>query len=229
MSAIDQKLDPGSLKPLGRYLDEKGNVDYIKIREDTWLQEQWARMADTDLSPLSRDDRFAFWMNAYNLFTIKGVLIELEKSAEWKGNISPINKLKFFSFRKFRIAGRKISLNSMEQKILRGEFQDPRVHFAINCGSGSCPILFDRLYRGDMINGYLDKVCKFNMNDPGQVNFDRGKNILYVSRIFKWFKGDFDSAGGVKEFIKKYWDGPGEAIDGAKLKYMEYDWSINAQ
>ncbi|MCK4797864.1 MAG: DUF547 domain-containing protein, partial [Spirochaetes bacterium] len=209
-----------NLSQLGRYLDENHNVDYERIKNDTWFLDKIKEFETMDLSALSHDDEFAFWLNAYNLFTIKAVLKVLEKKNQWKGNLTTISRFKFFVLRKHKIAGKLMSLSSLESKIIRRKFKDPRIHFAINCGSASCPVLYDRLFHGNTLNEILENVSTNFVNNSTQVNFDESSKILNLNPIFKWFKKDFKNwAGGVVPFIKRYWNGQIEKLDHAKIKY----------
>ena len=221
--------DISNLSQLGRYLDESHNVDYERIKNDSWFLNKIEEFETMDVSALSHDDEFAFWLNAYNLFTIKAVLKVLDKKNQWKGNLTTISRLRFFVLGKHKIAGRKMSLSTLESKIIRAKFKDPRIHFAINCGSASCPVLYDRLFHGENLNELLESVSSNFVNNPTQVKFDESSKILSLNPIFKWYKNDFKNwAGGIVPFIKRYWKGPIEQLDHVKIKYFQYDWAINS-
>lgn len=138
-----------NLSALKPYIDNNGLVKYESLKEDKWLTKQFQRLKTTDLHGMNYNEEFAFWLNAYNILTIKGVYMELERNPNWKGNISLINKIRFFFLRRFNVAGKKINLRNLENKILRKRFKDPRIHFAINCASKSCPNLPDRLFHAE--------------------------------------------------------------------------------
>jgi len=221
--------DISNLSQLGRYLDDNHNVDYNLIKKDTWFLDRIKEFEDMEVTALSHDDEFAFWLNAYNLFTIKAVLNVLEKKNKWKGNLTTISRFKFFVLRKHKIAGKLMSLSKLESKIIRHKFKDPRIHFAINCGSASCPVLYGRLFQGDNLNELLENVSTNFVNNKTQVNFDESSKILKLNPIFKWYKKDFKNwEGGVVPFIKKYWKGSIEQLDHVKIKYFKYDWGINS-
>ncbi|UCG01483.1 MAG: DUF547 domain-containing protein [Candidatus Heimdallarchaeota archaeon] len=219
-----------ALKP---YIDSNGLVNYEKLKKDEWLIDQVQHLKTADLHNMNQNEEFAFWLNAYNILTIKGVYIELERNPNWKGNLSLFNKIRFFFLRRFNVAGKKINLRNLENKILRKRFKDPRIHFAINCASKSCPNLPKRLFDPETLDKFLDSLTLSFINDKDHVFLDTEKDILYLNPIFKWYTKDFEIQGGVKGFILKYLQDAEKSIietyKKARIKYIKYDWSINAQ
>lgn len=219
-----------ALKP---YIDSNGPVNYEKLKKDEWLIDQVQHLKTADLHNMNQNEEFAFWLNAYNILTIKGVYIELERNPNWKGNLSLFNKIRFFFLRRFNVAGKKINLRNLENKILRKRFKDPRIHFAINCASKSCPNLPKRLFDPETLDKFLDSLTLSFINDKDHVFLDTEKDILYLNPIFKWYTKDFEIQGGVKGFILKYLQDAEKSIietyKKARIKYIKYDWSINAQ
>ncbi|MFW9905417.1 MAG: DUF547 domain-containing protein [Candidatus Thorarchaeota archaeon] len=222
-----------NLNVLKSYIDSSGLVNYEKLENDKWLMEQIQHLITVDLQDMTHNEEVAFWLNAYNILTIKGVYMELERNPNWKGNISFFSKLRFFFLRRFNIGGKKISLHNLENKILRKRFKDPRIHFAINCASKSCPNLPKRLFTAETLDNYLDFLTISFINDTDHVFLDSEKDILHLNPIFKWYTKDFETQGGVKKFILYYLKDVGktitESIKRAKIEYFTYDWSINAQ
>ncbi len=215
---------------LKSYIDgSSGLVNYQKLKDDDWLHQKIKEWEETDLSSYTKQEEFAFWLNAYNLFTLNGVLLEFEKNPNWKGNTSFFSKFKFFYMRKFMIAQQKISLWKLENKILRKRFQDPRLHFAINCASNSCPYLPGRLFQAKTLDDYLDQLSIDFINNPQNVNFNHQQQVMNLSMIFKWFKKDFLPLGGVISFIEKYHRSVPEQISEYKIKYIKYNWELNKQ
>lgn len=123
-----------------------------------------------------------------------------------------------------------VSLDHIENEILRPVFGDPRVHFAINCASRSCPPLLSESYRRETLNEQLDAVTKAFLNDT-RFNYLEG-NTLYISRIFKWFAVDFDNdpigffLKYASQDLKRQLEVKKETI---KIKYLKYDWSLNGK
>ena len=129
-----------------------------------------------------------------------------------------------------RIDGDVITLDDIEHNILRPRFKDPRVHFAINCASLSCPSLASEPYVGSTLDRQLDDATRGFINNPKR-NYFEG-NTLYVSQIFKWFKEDFNE--DIVGFFIKYADeGLKKELEikkqAIKISYLRYDWSLNGK
>lgn len=208
---------------------KNGIVDYQGFKKeegrlDTYLK----RLENTDTASLSRNDQFAFYINAYNAWTIRLILNGYPgiRSIKEMGSFlkSPWKK------KICRINGDVITLDDIEHNILRPTFKDPRVHFAINCASKGCPPLISEPYRGHTLEQQLNESARAFINDPGKNRLEG--NTLYVSKIFKWFSKDFDGdiigfflKHAAKDLKKKL------AIQGGniKIRYLDYDWSLNGR
>ncbi|MFX1253173.1 MAG: DUF547 domain-containing protein [Promethearchaeota archaeon] len=211
---------------LKQWIHDNGKVDYHRIKNDPWFAEQIQKIESANLEGLDHQEEFAFWLNAYNLTVIKAVLQILERNPQWKGNLSYFSKVKFFYLQKFTIANKKMNLYNLEHSILRKRFKDPRIHFAINCASNSCPFLPTKLFIAEDLNDFLEFLTKSFVNNPNNVIFNEENNTLYLNLIFKWYQNDFNIAGGVIEFIKKYYE-ESEKINNPKLAYLHYEWELN--
>jgi hypothetical protein len=221
--AVDHSLY-GEL--LNKYVKD-GVVDYQGFKNDEPLLDQYLEtLENIKVNSLSRDEQFAFYLNAYNAWTIKLILGAYPgiKSIKDLGNIfkTPWKK------KIVRIKGDVISLDDVEHKKLRAQFKDPRVHFAVNCASKSCPPLISEPYEGSTLNRQLDDAARAFINDP-KSNYLKGSE-LYVSSIFKWFPEDFND--DVVGFFLKYGEGDFKKEllaqkDNLKIMYLSYDWSLN--
>jgi hypothetical protein len=204
-------------------------VDYQGFKSEESKLDQYLKVLEkADPTKLSRSERFAFYINAYNAWTIKLILSGYPgvESIKELGSIfkSPWKK------KLARIDGEVVTLDHIEHDILRPKFKDPRVHFAINCASRGCPPLRSEPYRGDVLDRQLDEMAQAFINDPERNRLE-GKT-LYVSRIFKWFKGDFDN--DIVGFFQKYAQGDlKKRLDSSpeeiRVKYLSYDWSLNGK
>ena len=211
---------------LAKY-NQAGHVNYAGFKsEEASLDAYLGQLSKIDPESLSSSDRFAFYVNAYNAWTIKLILSSYPglKSIKDLGNLfkSPW-KRKFVD-----LNGKKVSLDYIEHDILRPQFQDPRVHFAVNCASLGCPPLFKEPFIGSRLDQQLNTATTAFIND-NRYNRLEG-NTLYVSMIFKWFKEDFNN--DIIAFFEQF------AADELKssiknrratlqVKYLDYDWGLN--
>jgi len=213
---------------LKKYVKE-GVVDYQGFKnEETHLDQYLKVLEETDSSKLSRNEQLAFYVNAYNAWTIKLILSGYPgvKSIKEFGSIfkSPWKK------KLARIDGEIVTLDHIEHGILRPKYKDPRVHFAINCASKGCPPLRSEPYRGEVLDQQLDEMARAFINDARRNRLE-GKT-LYVSPIFKWFKEDFND--DIFGFFQEYAQGDlkkqlGSSSEEIKVKYLSYDWSLNGK
>jgi hypothetical protein len=213
---------------LQQYVSQ-GRVDYRGFKANEAKLNQYLKLLEkTDSSELAGNEQFAFYINAYNAWTIKLIISEYPgvKSIKDLGNIfkSPWKK------KICRIDGDLLTLDQIEHDILRPRFKDPRVHFAINCAAFSCPPLISEPYIGSTLDQQLDDSAKNFINNP-QRNYLKN-DTLYVSKIFKWFLEDFN--GDIIGFFIKYADKEFKAELKAqknqiKINYLHYDWSLNGK
>lgn len=204
-------------------------ADYGALAADPDYARALDDFAGADPARMSRTERFAFWINAYNLMALETVVDRYPlKSIKDGGNLLfPIWRKEVAT-----VAGRKRSLDEVEHKILRPEFGDPRVHFAIVCASLSCPDLRNEPYVPERLDAQLDDAARaFLANEAkGLVVSPKGDGAR-VSAIFKWFADDFAASGGVLAFLRA--TGPaavGQRLENLRpggLSYLDYDWSLN--
>jgi len=173
----------------------------------------------------SERERLAFWINAYNAYTVRLILDHYPVKS-----IRSIGFLPMAAFRSSFIhlhahGGGALSLNEMEHQILRKQFAEPRIHFAINCASKSCPQLRGEAYRAADLDAQLDDATRRFLLDRTKNRYDPTTRTLSVSSIFKWFHEDFEHAAGtVQGFVGRWLDG---AAGARKIEYLDYDWSLN--
>jgi hypothetical protein len=211
---------------LAKYI-KPGGVDYTGFKtEENRLDQYLKVLENTDPDKLSRNEQYAYYINAYNAWTVKLILSGYPgvKSIKDFGTIfkSPWQK------DWVRINGEVLTLDYVEHDILRPRYKDPRVHFAINCSAVSCPPLNPEPYLAATLDQQLDESTRSFINDANSYRLEG--NTLYVSRIFKWFSEDFneDALG----FYLQYAEGDlkqklARHKDGVKVKYLRYDWSLN--
>jgi hypothetical protein len=220
------EVDYGLYAELLKAHVHEGVVSYAGFKADeARLDEYLARVGRIDPDQLPRAERFAYYINAYNAWTIKLILTGYPgvKSIKELGSLLQSPWKKPF----VHINGRTLTLDEIEHSILRPEFKDPRVHFAINCASKGCPPLLDEPYRGAALDGQLDRVTTAFLNRPG--NYRLQGDRLYVSSIFKWFGEDF---GDVLDFYTRFAQRDLKPAllagrDRIRIDYLDYDWSLN--
>lgn len=215
---------------LKKHVNNAGFVDYKGfIKDSVNLNKYLSKIsANAPATSWSNDEKFAFWINAYNAYTVK--LIVDNYPVKSIKDLAPKNAVIFINTswdkKFFSIGGQKMTLNTIEHKILRKRFDDPRMHFAINCASMSCPKLLNEAYEAKTIDKQLTEQAKDFLADKNKNNISKDKPEL--SSIFDWFNKDFTKTGKTKiGFINQY--APVKIDDNASLKYMSYDWSLNEQ
>lgn len=212
---------------------KNGLVSYIDWKKDTPELEKYL----TDLSSVSEDEykkwkdseKLAFLINAYNAFTIKLILdnYPLDSITDIGTPISKYNLMKGLPWKKefFDLLGKRRYLDWIEHEVLRKDFKEPRIHFAINCASIGCPPLRNEAYIAEKIDSQLQDSFIIFLKQKNKNRYDSKNNILYLSKIFEWFQGDFTKTQTLIEFVKP---GFNEAIpDNAKIQYTDYDWNLN--
>ncbi len=226
---------------LAKYVNEDGWVDYTGLKnERAKLDAYLNTLAAADVKAMPNDaEKLAFWINGYNGSVLAGVLDDVI------GKVKSVHDIEknFFDEKKHKVAGEELTLNQIEQKAR--DFKDPRIHFAVNCSSASCPKLKRTAYSGATLDRVLNRVAEDFLADQSRgMGFDLGKNEISLSPIFKWYAGDFTksdatiarakaeiSGAEVFEIAKKYLPTDvHEDLDKRKpkLKWLEYDWTLNS-
>ncbi len=219
---------------LNAYVDDEGNVDYLNLAIMGDAAKYVKSLKTFDISNLrTKNEKLAFWINAYNILAIYGVIEAIKKDPGFikKGNKGWLDKFRFFLMNKYTIAGKKYNLLYIENRILRKKCNEPRIHFALVCGAGSCPLLKNSLYSGIDIDEELEIAAKLFINSPRGARLDEKTNIIYLSKIFKWYRKDFGSKKNfVLGFIARYHSEKEyieKNLDRLRIRYMDYDWKLN--
>lgn len=199
------------------YVDIEGNVNYAKWKNDTTALDNYISSLEENppAEYWSKSDSLAYFINAYNAVTVKLILDNYPLKSIRK-LITP------WRFKRFNLNGEKVSLNHIEHDILR-KMGEPRIHFAINCASASCPKLLNKAFYSHSMEKQLEAVTKDFINDKKRNLI--GEKEMSVSRIFQWFVGDFGTKKERHAFIRRYAQEP--VAKNAKLRFLNYDWSLN--
>ena len=218
---------------------KEGIVDYKSLCRDSRFAQYMTQLMAIDPDNLSsKKEKFAFWINAYNAWTLKIIcdnypLQSITQLHSGGAALAVVLKTTVWDKNLVTVHGKKTSLSFIEHKILRPEFRDPRIHFAIVCAAKGCPPLRSEAYEADRIDVQLDEQARVFLSQEEKNKFDRENKIAYISPVFGWFKVDF---GARKEAVLRYIStfappdvkdilqaNPGEW----KIRYTFYDWSIN--
>jgi hypothetical protein len=221
-------------KLLRQYVDSQGRVDYLAWKaESPQALNQWlADIEPQDIQSKSNpDEQLALWINLYNAFTIASVL-ERYPIASIQPKILGIPNwiafLWFFLRPSHKLASRRYSLNQIEHKILRREFDEPRIHFALVCASIGCPLLRNGAYWPESVRSQLEEDAIRFINNPEKVRYDSQSQALYCSKIFKWYRSDFlKVAPSIPEYIRSYLKTDVTIGSNTPVVYLKYDWSLN--
>jgi Protein of unknown function, DUF547 len=195
-------------------------VDYSGISRDARWPKVLERLARYPTSKLkTRSERLAFYINAYNILTIRLIVKNwpLQSIRDLGSFFVPVWKKKAGM-----VAGKLVSLSDIGQDKLR-PLGDLRSYFALACGSASCPDLRRQPYTARRLNRQLDDQARRFLNNRSK-GLSRSAGKVRVSKLFSWFKHDFNKAGGVRAFVERYKNIPDKITLRADLPY---NWSIN--
>lgn len=199
-----------------------GLVDYKALKTDSKKLYQYLStlnsVSETTFNSWKEPERIAFLANLYNASTLRLILDNY-----------PVKSIKDIgTWRKgpwdqpvVSLFGKKITLNNLEHDILRKKYNEPRLHMALVCAAKGCPPLRSEAYTGKRLNEQLDSQSRKFLTSSAGFVIDREKEIVSISLIFKWYGTDFKS---VSAFVGKY---SGQSLDGLKIRYLDYDWSLN--
>lgn len=210
---------------------KNSRVDYAGLRahpEDlNRYLGQVAAVSKAEFKKWSEPQQIAFLSNAYNAYTLKLITDHYPlKSIKDIGSFisgpwdQPVVKL----------FGETMDLNTVEHKILRVDYAEPRLHFVLVCAAKGCPPLRSEAYVGARLEEQLVDQAKVFLAESAKNRIAASERVVYLSPIFKWYGGDFEKkSGSVLAALKLYWPGKATDTDGFKIRYTDYDWSLNEQ
>ncbi|HEY9632724.1 MAG TPA: DUF547 domain-containing protein [Coleofasciculaceae cyanobacterium] len=221
---------------LSQYVDSQGRVNYQAWKgESSQSLNQWlAELEEMDIHSMSHpDEQLALWINLYNAFTIASILEHYPIASiqpKLFGVPNWIAFLWFFYRPTHKVAGRYYSLNHIEHNILRREFDEPRLHFALVCASIGCPLLRNGAYWSKSVRTQLEEDAIRFINNPDKVCYDSQTQTLYCSKIFKWYRKDFlKVTPSVPDYIRSYLKSDFPIGSNTPIAYLDYDWALNQQ
>ena len=214
-----------------KHVNSQGLVDYKGfIKDKAALQTYLDHLsANPPAENWTDNEKIAYWLNAYNAFTVKLIVDHYPlKSIK---DLGPKHQIIFINTpwdkKFFKIGGKTMTLNRIEHRILRSEFKEPRIHFALNCASISCPKLRREAYVGSKLDEQLTDQAKEFLRDPKRNEPNAKKPKL--SSIFSFYGKDMRNWSGktLIEFINQY--SPVKISADAEIEYLDYDWDLNEQ
>ncbi|TMM59608.1 DUF547 domain-containing protein [Maribacter algarum] len=202
---------------LTTYVNDKGDVDYKSFLNDiSSLEEYLGHLAENSpKKDWSKNEKLAYYINLYNAATVK-LILDNYPTKSIKDIKNPWGK------DWVKIGKGLLSLGDIEHKVLR-KMNEPRIHFAINCASFSCPKLLNKAFTASQMEAQLQKTTHDFINDKTRNIISKHK--IQLSNIFKWYKKDFTENGSLIDYIKPYTE---VNIDvDTDINYLKYDWNLN--
>ena len=221
---------------LAEIVTAEGRVDYVRLsdRRETLGQviSDFAAVSP-ESNPAAfagEEEQLAYWLNAYNAFTLHAIMDEYPITSVWKTRDG-----QFFQRRRHIAGGKAVSLDDIEHAILRSRFAEPRIHFAINCGSNGCPPIRPSAFQATGLRQTLRAATEQFLASEWNCRIDHDTRRIYVSRIFKMYAQDFAGVAGtsaeyrlgVLRFVAEHTGVPFERIADYQVVYNTYDWGLN--
>ena len=209
---------------LQKHVDKQGNVDYKGLKTDEAKLDMYMEYlaATSPDKTWSVNNQKAFWINAYNAYTLKIILenYPLKSITKIKKKGKTAWKIPFV-----KVGNKLYTLDHIEHKILRKNLFDPKIHVGVNCASISCPKLSNIAFTEENIEAELTRLMNDFVNDPSKNKLSKKK--VQISSIFDWFKEDFTKNNSVIDYLNTFSEI--EINSNAKINYLKYDWSLNSK
>ena len=202
---------------LQRHVDAAGKVNYKGFKSEMPMLLAYcdSLAAHPPADNWSRNERLTYWINAYNAFTVRLIADNYPLKS-----ILQLDGGKTWDVRRIRLGDKRYSLNQIENEIIRPQFQEPRIHFALNCAARSCPPLFNRAFEADQLENQLQTRTRLFLNNKSYNIIESGK--LRLSKIFDWYSKEF---GDIPAFIQPFTSTT--LNPKASVAFNEYDWDLN--
>ena len=196
-----------------------GNVNYKSINSNPSMLNELVGFAAAKQKFSSSAEEKAFYLNSYNIMVIKGII----NNYPTKG---PMEIAGFFDKKTFTVNGSSVTLNGIENDIIRKKYNDARIHFALVCGAKSCPPIQSYAFRPEKLDAQLEKLTKESIQNNSFTKVNNKKGTASISMIFNWYKDDFIKAkGSVVNFLNAYLKTPLPA--NVVIENYTYDWALN--
>lgn len=236
LAAASGPFDHSTFDHLLRAHVDGGLVDYDAFARSSDFAAYLDRLSRARLDGLGDRERLAFWIDVYNAYTIEQVNAHGERDSirnirRWLGLLALKGP---WSERMVRAAGRTLTLDEVEHEIVRREFEEPRIHFALVCAALGCPPLRSEAYTGARLERQLeDQALAFLVRSPGKNRVDAPSGTVFVSPILVWYRDDFGGSDqALGRFLARFWpEGPEKELllsGRFRLRQTHYDWTLNS-
>ncbi|MCA1761540.1 MAG: DUF547 domain-containing protein [Cryomorphaceae bacterium] len=214
---------------LKKHVNEKGMVNYKGFISDSLELNKYLAILESNhpnKANWGKDQQLAYWINAYNAFTIRLIIrnYPVESIKDIAGGIPFINTpwdVKFIN-----IENENYDLNNIEHGIIRKDFNEPRIHFALVCAAVSCPRLRREAYTAAQLDSQLNEEAVYFFNNPEKNKVSAKSADL--SKLMKWYRGDFkDAAPDIVTYVNRY--SKTKMDSDADINYLDYSWELNEQ
>lgn len=183
--------------------------------------DQMEDLSKDEFKAFSRNQKLAFWINAYNAYTLQIVIknYPIESIKDIGSLFSSTWNKKFIN-----LMGKEMSLDDIEHQTIRKEFKEPRIHFAVNCASLGCPSLLQEAYNHEHLNAQLDLAAKHFLTNKTKNYYNKTEKVFYLSKIFNWYGADFNAKyKGYLSYVRRYIKAP----KNTPVEWNEYNWELN--
>jgi len=253
--ADTENWDYAELAAALNQVNSAGMVNYGALKENRHdLDEFSRRIAELESDTYSswgRNEKIAFWINAYNGLTLLAIIENYPIKASLLGSLMyPKNSIRqiagVWDDLKFTVLGEDVTLDYIEHSVLRKKFNEPRIHMALVCAAKSCPALRQEPFSGSRLDEQLDDQTRRFLKNSMKFRINRTQKVVYLSKIFDWFEKDFmdrygtdqayrgqePAVNAVLNFVNSYLSHSDRAYlkdTEFEVSYLEYDWSLNEQ
>lgn len=240
---------------LAEFVDDDGMVDYRGLKDDrAGLDAFISALGETsrsDHDDWSREQKIAFWINAYNALTLRAVIDHYPIEADGLSALRfPTNSIRqidgVWTDLEWTVLGRRTTLDKIEHEVLRAEFKEPRIHVALVCAAMGCPELRREPYLADHLDEQFKAQAEEFFRDGNKFRIDRAEREVHLSPIFKWFGDDFKAKyaprrgfedlgreeAAVMNFVAQHVrerDASWLSRVDFDIEWLDYDWSLNEQ
>lgn len=199
-----------------------GKVDYSSIKANSMaLNELVTSIGNMSLSGENTNTKKAFYINAYNVLVIKGIV----QAYPVQG---PLKITGFFKTKKYKLSGSYTTLDQLEKVKLKALGADPRLHFILVCAANGCPQLASYAYRPEKLENQIEMQTRATMRSSYFIRVKSGESKVFVSEIFSWYRSEFPSGdAGLIKYINKYRSSSDQIPSSYKVSNYTYDWNLN--